>query len=298
MKLEDVEVFVEAVKAGSLAGAARRLSVSAMAASRSLNNLEAELGVRLVHRTTRSLSPTSDGAVFLPHAQALLEDKNNALADLFPEGTHLSGRLRITASAGFGRKIVAPMLTRFMQQHPALQVDLLATDEQVDIVGKGIDVALRIAPLRDNRLVAHRLCHNPRDLCASAAYLAANGYPKSFNDLAAHSCLTMSDTVHWSFEQGEQRYKQKVSGRFSANSIEAIFEACLGGLGIANLSRWYVEPAFREGKLVRIVLEDAHPESLAVWAVYPTSRLIPAKVRKFVEALEAELLLNPLTQPA
>ena len=297
MKLEDVEVFVEAVKAGSLAGAARRLSVSAMAASRSLNNLEAELGVRLVHRTTRSLSPTSDGAVFLPHAQALLEDKNNALADLFPEGTHLSGRLRITASAGFGRKIVAPMLTRFMQQHPALQVDLLATDEQVDIVGKGIDVALRIAPLRDNRLVAHRLCHNPRDLCASAAYLAANGYPKSFNDLAAHSCLTTSDTVHWSFEQGEHRYKQKVSGRFSANSIEAIFEACLGGMGIANLSRWYVEPAFREGKLVRIVLEDAQPESLAVWAVYPTSRLIPAKVRKFVEALEAELLLNPLTQP-
>lgn len=297
MKLEDVEVFVEAIKTGSLAGAARRLSMSAMAASRSLNHLEAELGVRLVHRTTRSLSPTSDGEVFLPHAQALLEDKNNELADLFPEGSHLAGRLRITASAGFGRKIVAPMLTRFMQQHPALQVDLLATDEQVDIVGKGIDVALRIAPLRDNRLVAHRLCHNPRDLCASAAYLAANGYPKSFNDLAAHSCLTMSDTVHWSFEQGEQRYKQKVSGRFSANSVEAIFEACLGGMGIANLSRWYVEPAFREGKLERIVLEDAQPESLAVWAVYPTSRLIPAKVRKFVEALEAELLLNPLTQP-
>lgn len=296
MRLEDIEVFVEAVRAGSLAGAARRLSMSAMAASRALTHLEAELGVRLVHRTTRSLSPTSDGDIFLPHALALLEDKSNALADLFPDGTHLSGRLRITASAGFGRKIVAPMLTRFMQQHPALQVDLLATDEQVDIVGKGIDVALRIAPLRHNRLVAHRLCHNPRDLCASAEYLAANGYPKSFNELAAHSCLIMSDTVHWSFEQGELRYKQKVSGRFSANSVEAIFEACLGGMGIANLSRWYVEPAFREGKLVRIVLEDAQPESLAVWAVYPTSRLIPAKVRKFVEALEAELLLNPLTQ--
>jgi DNA-binding transcriptional LysR family regulator len=296
MRLEDIEVFVEAVRAGSLAGAARRLSMSAMAASRALTHLEAELGVRLVHRTTRSLSPTSDGDIFLPHALALLEDKSNALADLFPDGTHLSGRLRITASAGFGRKIVAPMLTRFMQQHPALQVDLLATDEQVDIVGKGIDVALRIAPLRDNRLVAHRLCHNPRDLCASAEYLATNGYPKSFNDLAAHSCLTTSDTVHWSFEQGELRYKQKVSGRFSANSVEAIFEACLGGMGIANLSRWYVEPAFREEKLVRIVLEDAQPESLAVWAVYPTSRLIPAKVRKFVEALEAELLLNPLTQ--
>ena len=91
MKLEDIEVFVEAVKAGSLAGAARRLSMSAMAASRALTHLEAELGVRLVHRTTRSLSPTSDGEIFLPHAQALLEDKSNALADLFPDGTHLSG---------------------------------------------------------------------------------------------------------------------------------------------------------------------------------------------------------------
>ncbi|MEG6353334.1 LysR family transcriptional regulator [Enterobacter bugandensis] len=296
MKLEDVEVFVEAIKAGSLAGAARRLSMSAMAASRSLNNLEAELGVRLVHRTTRSLSPTSDGDVFLPHALALLEDKNNALADLFPDGTHLSGRLRITASAAFGRKIVAPMLPLFMQQHPALQVDLLATDEQIDIVGKGIDVALRIAPLRDNRLVAHRICDNPRELCASAEYLAAYGSPKLLNDLAGHSCLATSDTTHWSFEKGEQRYKQKVSGRFSANSIEAIFEACLGGLGIANLSRWYVEPAIAEGKLVRIVLGDAQPESLAIWAVYPTSRLIPAKVRKFVEALETHLKLNPLTQ--
>lgn len=231
MRLEDIEVFVEAVRAGSLAGAARRLSMSAMAASRALTHLEAELGVRLVHRTTRSLSPTSDGDIFLPHALALLEDKSNALADLFPDGTHLSGRLRITASAGFGRKIVAPMLTRFMQQHPALQVDLLATDEQVDIVGKGIDVALRIAPLRDNRLVAHRLCHNPRDLCASAEYLATNGYPKSFNDLAAHSCLTTSDTVHWSFEQGELRYKQKVSGRFSANSGEAISKPVSVGWG-------------------------------------------------------------------
>lgn len=295
MKLEDVEVFVEAVRAGSLAGAARRLSMSAMAASRALNALEAELGVRLVHRTTRSLSPTGDGEVFLPHAHALLEDKTNALADLFPDGSHLAGRLRITASAAFGRKIIAPMLPGFMRQHPALQVDLLATDEQIDIVSHGLDVALRIAPLRDNRLVAHRLCDNPRDLCASAEYLAAYGYPETLSDLAEHSCLTASDTMHWSFEQGDIRHRQKVSGRFSANSIEAIFEACLGGMGIANLSRWYVEPAFATGQLERIVLKDARPEALAVWAVYPTSRLIPAKVRKFVEALEARLAQDPLT---
>lgn len=108
MKLEDVEVFVEAVKAGSLAGAARRLSVSAMAASRSLNNLEAELGVRLVHRTTRSLSPTSDGAVFLPHAQALLEDKNNALADLFPEGRIFPDVCALPPQRGLAVRLLLP----------------------------------------------------------------------------------------------------------------------------------------------------------------------------------------------
>ncbi|HCH38657.1 MAG TPA: LysR family transcriptional regulator, partial [Enterobacter sp.] len=149
--------------------------------------------------------------------------------------------------------------------------------------------------LRDNRLVAHRLCDNPRDLCASAAYLTEHGSPKTLSDLATHSCLTTSDTTHWTFEQGGQRSKQKVSGRFSANSIEAIFEACLGGMGIANLSRWYLEPAFAQGLVERIALEDARPEALAVWAVYPTSRLIPVKVRKFVEALEARLERNPLT---
>ncbi|MEH0885467.1 LysR family transcriptional regulator [Enterobacter sp. UNJFSC 003] len=296
MRLEDVEVFVEAIRAGSLAGAARRLSMSAMAATRSLSNLEAELGVRLVHRTTRSLSPTSDGEIFLPHAHALLEDKINALADLFPDGSHLTGRLRITASAAFGRKIIAPMLPDFMRQHSSLLVDLLATDEQIDIVGHGIDVALRIAPLRDNRLVAHRLCDNPRDLCASANYLAEYGYPKTLSDLATHSCLTTSDTTHWTFRYGVQRARQKVSGRFSANSIEAIYEACLGGMGIANLSRWYVEPAFATDQLKRIVLKDAQPEDLAVWAVYPTSRLIPAKVRKFVDALETRLVRDPLTR--
>jgi len=286
MKLEDIEVFVEAVRAGSLAGAARRLSLSSMAASRSLNNLEMELGVRLVHRTTRALSPTSDGEVFLPHAQTLLEGKLNALADLRPDGSSLAGHLRITASAAFGRKIVAPMLSSFMRQHPALQVDLLTTDEQIDIVGHGIDVAIRIAPLRDNRLVARRLSDNPRTLCASSAYLAAHGRPKTLEDLKSHSCLLTMGTSHWSFVHDDKNVRYRVTGRFTASSIEALYQACLGGLGIANLSRWYIDPSINEGQIEQILLEDAEPEPLGVWAVYPTSRMVPPKVRIFVDELE------------
>ncbi|MBB3102439.1 LysR family transcriptional regulator [Azomonas macrocytogenes] len=294
MKLEDIEVFVEAVRVGSLAGAARRLSLSSMAASRSLNHLETELGVRLVHRTTRALSPTSDGEVFLPHAQALLEGKANALADLRPDGSGLSGHLRITASAAFGRKIVAPMLSSFMLQHPALHVDLLTTDEQVDIVGLGIDVAIRIAPLRDNRLIARRLSDNPRALCATPAYLAAHGHPKTLGDLSSHNCLLTMGTSHWSFVHDGKSLRQKITGRFSASSIEALYQACLGGLGIVNLSRWYVDPALNEGRIEQILLEDAEPEPLGIWAVYPTSRMVPPKVRVFVEALEGYLNKQPL----
>lgn len=289
MKFEDVEVFVEAVQVGSLAGAARRLSLSSMAASRSLNNLEMELGVRLVHRTTRALSPTSDGETFLPHALSLLEGRDNALADLRPAGSALTGHLRITTSAAFGRKVVAPFLPGFMLQHPALRVDLVTTDEQIDIVAQGIDVAIRIAPLRDNRLVARRLADNPRVLCAAPSYLKFHGAPGSVADLSSHSCLATIGTSHWAFMCGERSVRQKIDGRFSASSIEAIYEACAGGLGIANLSRWYVEPFLDAGLINQVMLKDAEPESLGIWAVYPTSRLVPLKVRVFVEALEQSL---------
>ncbi len=289
MDFAEIEIFVEAVRAGSLAGAARRLGLSAMAASRSLSNLETELGARLIHRTTRSLSPTTDGEIFLPHAVALLEGRASALADLRPDGKGLAGHLRITASTAFGRKIVAPMLPSFMRDHPALQVDLLATDDQVDIVGQGVDVAIRIAPLKDNRLVAKRLADNPRALCASPAYLEAFGRPRTLADLASHECLVASGASHWAFIRDGKPIRQKVSGRFSASSIEAVYEACRGGLGIATLSRWYVDPAFDAGEVEQIVLEDAEPEPLAIWAVYPSARMIPPKVRMFVAALEQSL---------
>lgn len=289
MNFDDLEVFVEAVRVGSLAGAARRLGLSAMAASRSLGNLEAELGARLIHRTTRSLSPTGDGEIFLPHARALLEGRASALTDLRPDGSGLTGHLRITTSAAFGRQIVAPMLAAFMTEHPALQVDLLTTDDQVDIVGQGIDVAIRIAPLRDNRLVAKRLADNPRTLCASSAYLEAHGRPRTMADLAAHECLLATGGSHWAFLRGGKVVRQKVSGRFSASSIDALYQACRGGLGIANISEWYARPAFGSGEVERIVLEDAGPEPLAIWAVYPSAHMVPPKVRLFAAALEATL---------
>lgn len=289
MNLQDLAVFAEAVRSGSLAAAARRLGLNAMAASRRLAALETELGVRLVQRTTRALSPTAEGEAFLPHAQAMLDEQASALAALRPAGAGVSGQLRVTASAAFGRKVVAPMIARFMAANPDLGVDLLLTDDQVDIVAQGIDVAVRIAKLRDNHLVARRLADNPRRLCAAPAYIARHGKPRVLADLVDHACLLGTGGSHWVFIRNGKTVRQKVGGRFTASSIEALHQACIGGLGIANLSGWNVEDDLRAGVIEPIRLEDAEPEPLAIWAVYPTARLVPAKVRAFVGALEQEL---------
>ncbi|PTQ07480.1 LysR family transcriptional regulator [Sphingomonas oleivorans] len=287
MDLSDIAILVEAIHAGSLAAAARRLGIAPMAASRRLAALEEQLGTRLVHRTTRALALTPEGEAFLPYAQAMLEDEANARAAVRPSAAGASGLLRVTASVPFGRKVVTPMIPDFMRANPDVQVDLLLTDSIVDIVAQGIDVAVRIATLRENALVARRLADNPRALYAAPAYIADHGAPTTLAELARHQCLATTGVSHWTFLNGARTVRQKVAGRFTASSVEALHQACLGGLGIANLSAWDVKEELAAGRLLPITLADAHPEPLAVWAVYPTARLVPPKVRLFVAALEA-----------
>lgn len=289
MNMDCVAVFVEANRAGSLAAAARKLGLAPMAASRRLAALEAELGVRLVHRTTRALALTVEGEAFLPYAEAMVEDAANARAAVRPSAAGAAGLLRVTASEPFGRKVISAMLPAFLAANPDLRVDLLLTDGLVDIVAAGVDVALRIAPLRDSTLVARRLADSPRRLYASPDYLAASGTPRRLADLDAHQCLVLSGATHWAFAVGDRMRRLRVAGRCSSNSIEALREACLRGLGLALLSEWNVTDDVSAGRLVPLPLEDAEPETLGIWALYPTARLVPPKARLFVEALKSHL---------
>lgn len=289
MELGEIAVLVEAVQGGSLAAAARRLGIAPMAASRRLAALEAELGVRLVHRTTRAFALTAEGEAFLPHAQAMHEEAANARAAVRPSAAGASGLLRVTASVPFGRKVVTPMMPGFLRANPEVRVDLLLSDSIVDIVAAGIDVAIRIAPLRDNTLIARKLSDNPRALHAAPAYLAERGAPGGLADLSGHECLVTTGTTHWDFRTAGRAVRQRVSGRFTASSVEALHQACLDGLGIANLSGWYTREEVAEGRLVPLPLADAEPEPLAIWAVSPSRRFVPPKVRLFVAALEAHL---------
>ncbi|MFS8038522.1 LysR family transcriptional regulator [Xanthobacter sp. AM11] len=289
MDLAGLALLVETASADSLAAAARRLRLSPMAASRLLAALERDLGVRLVHRTTRSLSLTEEGHALLPHARAMLEEHAVALASVRGRGAGASGLLRVTTSFAFGRHVVAPLMADFLLAHPQVQVDLHLADGLVDIVAEGIDLAIRIATPGDSSLVGRRLEDSPRLLVAAPAYLDRRGAPADLAGLAAHECLTIAGTPHWSFRAGGDGRRMKVAGRFTANSIDAIHEACRGGLGIANLSAWNLKADIAAGTLRVIVLADAVPEPLGIWAVYPTRRMVPPRVRLFIEAVSARL---------
>lgn len=290
MDTNAVAVLVAAAAAGSLSAAARRLGITPMIATRRLAALERDLGVRLMQRTTRALSLTAEGQAFLPFAQALVEGEAAGRAVLHSAAAGASGLLRVSAPVSFGRKLIVPLVPKLLRDHPDLRIDLELTDHVVDIVATGIDLAIRIARLRDNSLIARRLGPSPRLLCAAPDYLHRRGCPKVLEDLAGHDCLALSGTGHWVFHHGQEERRIRVAGRFTANSMEGLLDACVHGAGIALAAEWNVREELRSGRLVSIQLFDMPPDDRAVWGVYPTTRQVLPKMRVFLSALEAALV--------
>lgn len=289
MNTEDIEVFAAAVSAGSLAGAARRLGLTPMVASRRLSSLETSLGVRLLHRTTRSLSLTPEGETFLPYAEALLESKREAITRLRSETGTALGLLRVSAPVAFGVRFIAPIIPEILEQNPEMRIALDLTDSLPDLVATGTDLAIRIAKLRDSSLIAQKLADNPRILVASPAYIGRYGAPVSTKDLLRHICLPLSGVTHWTFISSGKERQIRLSARFSSSTIQGCHATCLAGGGISLLAAWNVAEDLKAGRLVRIELEDAAPEPLNIWAVYPTRRLVPQKVRVLIAELRDAL---------
>ncbi|MDH1263676.1 LysR family transcriptional regulator [Pseudomonas sp. GD03944] len=289
MQISDVEVFQAIAAGGSLSGAARRLGLTPMTVSRRLAALEKELGVRLVHRTTRSVALTAEGDVFLPYAQRMLEADEAARVTLRSHAGMASGLLKVTAPTVFGQAVIMPLIPSLLADNPGLQLDLTLSDSIVDIVGLGIDVAIRIATLRDSALVARPLADNPRVVCASPDYLVRQGVPAVLDDLRQHACIALHGMPYWPFVRNGGSVSVRAEAAFSANSVEAVRTACRQGLGLAMLTYWDVREELLDGRLVQIELADVTPERLSITAVLPTRQHVPHRVRVFLERLEAVL---------
>lgn len=299
MHLSDVALFCAIVATGSLSAAGRQAGLSPMAVSRRLTGLERDLGVRLLHRTTRSVALTADGERFLPLAHTMLEARDAATIAFSEQHDGLSGTLRVTAPNRIGRAVVVPRVVQLMAENPRLQVDLTFSDGIVDMVASGIDVALRVATLQTSELVAIRLADNPRVLCAAPRYLAEHGRPERLADIDAHACLKLHAMEAWPFRQAGHTVAKRVRGRLAASSVDAVHAACLAGAGLALLTYWDVSSDLASGALEVLTLADAEPEQLAIWAVLPTRQHMPARVRRFLDALKTDLAANlPTLTPA
>jgi len=298
MDLRGVAVLVMAAGEGSLSAAARRLCITPMSATRRLAGLERDLGMRLLNRTTRSVSLTPEGEAFLPFAQAMVDAEAAGRACLGSASGGVAGLLRVSAPVAFGRKIVAPLIPGLLHAHPDLRIDLHLGDGLVDLAGGGFDLAIRIAVLRDSTLIARRLGASPRVLCAAPDYLARRGVPDTLETLAGHECLVQSGTTHWVFQVEGRERTVRLAPRFSSSGIDGVHQACLHGGGIALLAMWNVWDDLEAGRLVRIPLASAVPEDRSIWAVHPPSRFVLPKLRVFLAALDAEVARRTRVLPS
>jgi DNA-binding transcriptional LysR family regulator len=289
MNLADVALFRTIASVGSLSAAARRMGTTPMLVSRRLAGLEAELGARLFHRTTRSLSLTAEGEAFLPHATTLIEARDSAFESVSSGGSVLGGVLKVTAPNVIGHSIIVPVVADLLAENPALRVDLTLSDGVIDIATAGLDVAIRVAVMKPSDMIATRVADNPYTLCAAPAYLARFGVPATAADLVGHPCLKLHAMDHWTFTRDGETHQLRIGGPFSASTVDAVRAACVAGVGIAMLTYWDVHEQIARGELVRIALMDVEPLEVGIWAVFPSRTHLPARVRAFIDGLRDRL---------
>lgn len=283
--LADMEIFARVVATGSMSAAARELSLSPAVVSKRLGRLEERLGTRLLQRTTRQIALTEAGHGYHERVLAILSGIEEAEAFVARRSSDARGILKISAPTTFGRMHIAPYLGPFMRANADLVINLVLSDDLVDIVGDGYDLAIRIAELSDSTLVARRLAPVRRILVAAPRYLAAHGTPSTFEDLSHHICLAPHNNDPWRLEGPDGPVSMRPAGPLHTNSSEVVREAVLGGLGIAQRSTWDIGPELADGRLVQILPDYTTSRSVAVHAVYPSRQFLPAKVRLFIDYL-------------
>ena len=283
MNIDHLKLFLRIAATHNISQAGQELGLSPAVASAHINKLENGLGVRLIHRTTRQVSLTEEGKAFLPHAENVLDSVEAARASVGAGSSSPQGTLRVTAPASFGRMHLLPALTDFLARYPGLNIDLKLSDTIVDLVEGGFDIAIRNSELKDSTLIARKLASDSRIVCASPQYLAKNGQPRSPEDLSSHQCLCLTGLENWLFASSAGQINVKAKGNFRTDNGEAVRDACVNGLGITINSRWSAYQQLNQGELIEILKDYPLVCDTAIWAVYPSSRLLAPKVRAFID---------------
>jgi len=283
----EMEIFVTVADAGSISGAAERLDMAKSAVSKRLSDLETRLSVSLMTRSTRRLSLTDAGVEFYERCTGILVEVDAAEECVAEANTELSGAIRIAAPLSFGQQHLAPVLIKFMQRHPAVNVTMDFNDRQTDLVAEGFDLGIRIAKLGDSTLVARKLAPVRQLICASPTYWAANGRPKKPADLKKHVALryTLAAQRNWTYTSPDgTRGSGTVPTLHSANNGSFLCDAAVAGLAVVRLPAFIVYEQITAQELEPVLL-DYRWNDLYAWAVYPQTHRLPARVRTLIDFL-------------
>ncbi|MBO9648698.1 MAG: LysR family transcriptional regulator [Variovorax sp.] len=288
-RLKAMHTFVQIADHGSLTKAADALDSSLPAVVRSLAGLEAHLGVRLFHRTTRRISLTAEGRTYLQSAREVLAAADAADRMLTQSAAEPTGQLTVTAPVLFGHMYVSPAIVRFLQRYDKMRCSVLLHDRPVNLLEEGVDVGIRISALEDSSLVAQQLGSIRRVVVASPDYLRRHGRPSHPDELMKANCVRIMPTTTgpWRFRDGGRPLSVTVQGNLEFNHIAPALEACAAGMGFGNFFSYQVLP-FIAQKRLEIVLEDFEPPPRPVSVIYPHARLLPARTRVFVEWMKQE----------
>lgn len=283
MNNDHLRLFIRIASTHNISMAGNELGLSPPVASMHITKLEEALGVKLIHRTTRKVSLTEEGREFLPHAEEVLNAVDSAKASVGAGSFTPQGTIRVTAPASFGRMHIVPALKGFIEAYPELKVDLRQSDSIVDMVEGGYDIAIRNASLNSSTLVARKLANDKRIICASPKYIKKYGEPKNPQDIYNHQCINLIGIDNWTFNTSKGQQKIKAKGAIRIDNGESIRDACVDGIGLTICSIWCAYNELKEGNLIQVLKDHPLQSDTAIWAVYPSSRLLAPKVRAFID---------------
>lgn len=290
--IEDINIFVRVADLGNLSAAGRELRLSAAVVSNRIARLEKRLGVRLLNRTTRRVGMTREGEIYYSYCIRILDQVEQAESAIAAQRDVPRGPLLVTAPNAYGRQRIAPLIPDFAAEYPDIQVRLHLTDRIVDLLEEKIDLAIRIADLKDSTAIVRKLSSDERLICAAPDYLAAHGTPQSADDLLDHNCLLLrfpgSQQFQWTLNTADGPKTISVSGNMDSDDSQVLTNWCLAGHGLSLKSRFEVADYLESGELVA-VLPDAPPHSPDVSALYPHGHFLPPRVRALIDFLADHL---------
>ena len=291
--LNSASIFLSVIRAGSFRKAAENIGIPKSNVSRKVSELETSLGAKLLNRTTRSISLTDAGRIFIKHAELAIAHFNEAERAVLELSRQPQGQLRVTATVSMGQHFLSSLITRFLEKFPEIKINLHLTDREVDLISERFDVAIRIGKLQDSALVAKLIGKSTYRLVASPAYLKKNGMPKSPDDLRSHSCLQYSHSGgatlnDWPFRVGKVNKEISVTGQFISDDFLALREAALGGVGIARLPSHVVKDHLNTKKLISI-LDFYAPPATPIHLIHMGGRHLPFSTRTFIDFVYPQL---------